>query len=90
MKIRLVTKSKVRNSIFLRKRACFQNFGASVILLNSAFEFPYRKKYKKNKKRKINFWPIFILFYFLFFYFFLKFFFIFEKFEKVIPDSKGS
>ena len=47
--IRLVTKSKVRNSIFLRKRVCSPNFGASVILLNSALETPYRKKYKKNK-----------------------------------------
>ena len=89
LKIRLATKSKVRNLIFLRKRVCFQNFGRVLYYWIQLLNFHTEKKYKKNKNWKMNFWPIFILFYFLFFYFFLNFFFIFEKFEKVIPDSKG-
>ena len=88
LKIRLATKSKVRKQVFLRKRVCFQNFGASVILLNSTLKSPYRKKYKKNKNWKMNFWPIFILFYFLFFYFFLKTFLFLRYLKKQLQILK--
>ena len=42
LKIRLATKSKVRDIIFLKKRVCFQNFGEVIISLNSAPKSPFR------------------------------------------------
>ena len=74
--ILLVTKSKVRNTFFLKKRFVFRISGQLVIALNSSFESLLRKKIKKNKNRKINFWPIFILFIYFFYYFFSKFTFL--------------
>ena len=73
---------KCGNLIFLKKRVCFQNLKRVLYYWIQLLNLHTTKKYKKNKNWKMNFWPIFILFYFLFFYFFSKFFFHFWEIWK--------
>ena len=76
--ILLATKSKVRNTFFLKKRFVFrisENLLQHWIHLSN---LSWEKKIKKNKNRKINFWPIFFLFIYFFIIFFKKLFYFWE------------
>ena len=71
LNIRLATKSKVRNTVFLRKRFFFFKISGFLSYYWIKLLISIQKKFKKKvNKIKMNFWPIFILFIYFFYFFF--------------------